>query len=351
VAACVSDALEIEFEVPHRVDRTLWYQRYYLQGLERAARLRWARQPLPLRLVSSAERKIDLEARLQPVLGRLRTPRSSAHVGSYVASTGARSVRFSIDAHDARDVRSPEALAADEVYFKANRWPSDPLSDKVVPIVNGNGLLGAREIARLRALRGREKDLDVVFISRVWGGREHNLRPFEEVAKLPVRSELHAIFPPGTPPDEAEAGMRRLSALGVRVGTTDIPPAELWDLLARSKLVLLRAGKHLCIPWRMVDLLAMGSCVVLDAPFGPEWPVPLRVGINYLDCGLERPEDTSPAPPEHYARVSETIAAALDEPATLDAIRAANARYFDDHASPERVAEYVVGRLRKLLEA
>jgi hypothetical protein len=336
--------------MPRRVDRTLIYQRYYLAGLDRVARLRLEGEPIALKFASSVERKIDLEARLQPLVGRIRSSRASAHVGSYVASDAGASVRFAIDAHDAREVRSPNALAESDVYFKANLWPGDAADERIVPIVNGNGLLGAPQIARLRSLRGVEKDLDLVFVSRVWGGREHNLRLFEQAARLPLRSKLHAIFPPGTPDDEAAAGMRRLSELGVTVGTKDIPAPDLWALLARSKLTLLRAGKHLCIPWRMLDLLCMGAAVVVDAPFGPAWPEPLRTGVNFLDAGLQRPEDTSPAPLEQYDRVAETIMATLVEPGLLAEMRRANARYFDDHAAPERVGEYIMGRLRAYLE-
>jgi glycosyltransferase involved in cell wall biosynthesis len=335
--------------MPRRVDRTLIYQRYYLAGLERVASVQFKGEPLLLKLASSAERKVDVERKLQPVFGRLREPRSSAHVGVYDAALRGNTIRFAIDAHDAREVRSPDALAESDVYFKANLWPADRAADKVAPIVNGNGLLGARERLFLRALRECERDLDLVFVSRVWGGREHNLRLFEQAASLPVKSRLHAIFPQGTPDDEAIAGMRRLAALGVTVGTKDIPPADLWRLLARSKVTLLRAGKHLCIPWRMLDLLCMGSAIVVDAPFGPQWPEPLRAGVNYVDAGLHRPADTSPAPADEYDRVADAIIRTLAESDLMADMRIANARYFDEHADPERVAASIVRRVTGLL--
>jgi len=348
-AAC----LDIHFAYPPRVDRTLRYQRYYLAGLERVARVRFGHEPLALKIASSADAKIELESRLQPVLTRLRRSQTSAHVGQYVASfgNGDRTVRFAIDAHDARKVRSPELLEASDLYFKANRWPEDELDAKVVPLVNGNGMLRARDLAYLRSLRGREKDLDLVFISRIWGGREHNLRLFEQLAKLPLRTELHAIFPVGTPAGEVAAGMRRLERLRVRVGTEDLPARELWDMLARAKLVFLRAGKHLCVPWRMIDLLCMGACIVADSRFGPEWPEPLRPGTHYLDCGLDRPADTSPAPSEQYERVGDTVMTAFATPERLTEMRHASGRYFDEHASPGRVGVYIADRVRALLDA
>lgn len=337
-----SSELEVRFDVPRRVDRTLFYQRYYLNGLDAVARLRWEHEPLALRLARGVDAKIALERKLQPVLTRLRTPRTTAHVGRYVTSGG---VRFAIDAHDAREIASPEALEESDVYFKSNHWPDYDYPANVVPIVNGNGLIGAREIAHLRALRDRPKDIDVVFVSRVWGGREHNLRLFEQLASVGANSVLHAIFPPGTPPEEAREGMRRLADLGVRVSEQDIPLEELWESMSRARIVFVRAGKYLCVPWRMIDMLCLGTAMIVDSAFRPQWPVPLVPGLNYVDCGLERPEDTTPAPADQYAGIGDVLTASLHDERRLDEMRMANARYFDEHAAPERVGAYLAATI------
>jgi hypothetical protein len=261
-----------------------------------------------------------------------------AYVGRYECD----GVRFAIDAHDKREVRDPEALAWSDVYFKSNRWPGDDHGPKVLPIVNGNGLLDRRKIAHLRALREAPKEVDVAYVSNVWGGREHSLRVFERLAELECSKDLLAIFPEGFPPGEDAENMERLHARGIAVTREPVPPRELWRRLVRARLVPMRAGKHLCWSWRTIDLLAMGACIVFDALPPPRWPVPVEAGVHVADCGIARPEDTEAAPEAEYDKVAATIEALLAAPDEQQALRTAAARYFDEHAAPARVAEYVV---------
>lgn len=333
--------LEIVYDVPRRVDPTLFYQRHYLNGFDRIATLRYAHEPLALKLAPTPDAKIDLELKLQPFLKRLRKPRTTGHVGSYTAGP----VRFAIDAHDRREPQDAELLASSDVYFKANYWPGDPYPANVRPIVNGSGMLDLDRIDLLRSLRMTEKDLDLVYVARLWGGREHGVRLFEQAAVLDAKTHLHAVFPAGWPDDETRALMRRLDAAGVSYSTADMPNVELLQLLARSKVVLLRAGKHMCIPWRMIELLCLGSCVVVDSAFRPQWPVPLVAGTHYVDCGVDRPDDTEPAPTERYSRVAETLAALLTHSERQAEIRMSNAAYFDEHAAPEQVGAYVAATI------
>ena len=272
-----------------------------------------------------------------------RFPRGGgeAFVGRYEAD----GVRFAIDAHDRREIRDPDALAWSDVYFKANRWPSDDHDAKVRPIVNGNGLLDRRKIAHLRALREAPKEVDVAYVSNVWGGREHSLRVFERLAELDCSKDLLAIFPEGFPPEEDAENMERLRAAGVPVTRDPVAPRELWRRLARARLVPMRAGKHLCWSWRTIDLLAMGACVVFDALPPPRWPVPIEPGVHVADCGIMRPEDTEAAPEPEYEKVPATISRLLGAPAEQQALRATAARYFDDCAAPAAVARYVLESL------
>ena len=211
--------------------------------------------------------------------------------------------------------------------------------------MNGNGLLDWRKIERLRGLRETPKDVDVAFVSNVWGGREHNLRLFEELARLPCSKDLLAIFPPGVPSQEDEANMARLREQGVPISRVPVPPEELWRRLARARLVPLRAGKHLCVSWRMIDLLAMGACIVYDALPPPKWPEPFEAGREVASCGIERPDDTGAAAEPEYAKVAPTVEGLLERPDEQQRLRAAAARYFDKVAAPGRVAAYMLSRL------
>jgi hypothetical protein len=321
---------EVTFLAPRRVGRTIGSQKYYLLGLEEAARLRVRGLPP----VPGVRAKVSLAYRFGRGDGE-------AWVGRYESG----GVRFAIDAHDGREVRDPEALAWSDVYFKANRWPEDGHDPKVLPIVNGNGLLDRGRIERLRSLRGSPKEVDVAYLSNVWGGREHSLRVFERLAALDCSKDLLAIFPEGFPAAEDEENMARLRAAGVPVTREPVRPEELWRRLAQARLVPFRAGKHLCWSWRTIDLLAMGACVVFDALPPPRWPVPIEPGVHVADCGIARPGDTEAAPEAEYDKVPATIEALLGAPDEQRTLREAAGRYFDEHAAPAQVARSILERL------
>ena len=67
-----------------------------------------------------------------------------------------------------------------------------------------------------------------------------------------------------------------LQSKGILCTEQQVRLYKLWDIMSTSKVVFVRAGKHLCIPWRMIDLLAMGSAIVSDAQPYPIWPEPLK---------------------------------------------------------------------------
>jgi hypothetical protein len=321
----------VRFAYPPGAGRAVAYQRYYLLGFEDEASVRVEGAPLPVRLAPGVTNKVRVAYRLTRESG-------AGHVGRYFAD----GARFAIDAHDGREVFDRDALEWAEVYFKANRWPGDDYDSKVVPIVNGNGLLDRRHIARLRGLRDEPKTVDIAFISNVWGGREHSLRVFERLAALDCTKDLLAILPEGFPADEDEANAARLRAAGVSVTREPLPPRELWRRLTGARLVPLRAGKHLCFSWRTLDLLAMGACIVFDSLPPPRWPVPLEPGVHVADCGIPRPEDTEPASVHEYDRVPAEVERLLARPAEQESLRRAAAAYFDAHASPDAVARYAL---------
>jgi hypothetical protein len=326
----------VTYLAPRGVDRTVAYQKYYLLGFEEAGDLRLEGMPFPAMLARSATNAVRLAYRLN----RGSVP---GHVGRYEAG----GVRFAIDAHDGREIRDPEALDWSDVYFKANLWPADDHRTKVRPLVNGNGLLDRRKLAELRGLRDVPKEVDVAYVSNVWGGREHSLRVFERLVALDCTKDLLAVFPEGFPEDETRENMERLRSQGIAVTRDPVRPRELWRRLARARLVPMRAGKHLCWSWRTIDLLALGACVVFDALPPPRWPVPLEGGIHVADCGIDRPEDTEAAADHEYDRVPAEVARLLAAPEEQRALREAAARYFDEHAAPGPVARYVLAELTR----
>ena len=329
----------VRYLAPRRPNTSIAYQRYYLLGLEEELGRVSVRGLPPL---ARAAPGVDLKMRLAY---RLARGPEQAYVGRYEARLDGRTVRFALDAHDGRAVFDEEALACSEVYFKANRWPGDDYDPRVRPVVNGNGLVDRRKLAHLRSLRDAPKEVDVAYVSNVWGGREHSLRVFERLAALDCEKDLLAIFPRGFPRAEDEANIARLRAQGIPVTREPVPPAELWRRLARARVVPLRAGKHLCFSWRTLDLLAMGACILFDAMPPPRWPVPLEPGRHVADASIARPEDTEAAADEEYDKLAPAVEKLLADEARAGELRAAAAAYFDEHAAPGRVAAYLLGRL------
>jgi hypothetical protein len=328
--------LTVRYFPPPNVDRTVAYQKYYLLGFEETAGVRIEGAPFPARLAPGVTAKISLAYRLN----RGDVP---GHVGRYELE----GTRFAIDAHDGREIRDREALEWSDVYFKPNLWPEDDHEPKVRPLVNGNGLLDRRKIAELRALREVPKEVDLAYVSNVWGGREHSLRVFERLAALDCSKDLLAIFPEGFPEDETQANMERLRSAGIAVTRDPVSPRKLWRRLAAARLVPMRAGKHLCWSWRTIDLLALSACIVFDALPPPRWPVPLQAGVHVADCGIARPDDTEAADQGEYDKVPTTIERLLGAPGEQQELRRAAAAYFDAHAAPAPVAQYVLDELRR----
>ena len=82
---------------------------------------------------------------------------------------------------------------------------------------------------------------------------------------------------------------------GIAWTTDPLPLFDLWRLSAQSRLNVLRLGMHHCVPWRMMDVLAMGGCPVLDCDPYTLWPQPLERNQNYLSL------DAAPPPGESLA--------------------------------------------------
>ena len=247
-----------------------------------------------------------------------------------------------IDSGDSGDIPSAPLLAWCDVYFKTNYWPSRVYDDKVKPLCNGNPLV-LRGLGRLRSWRSVPSTYDFCFIVRVWGGRddaegiEHNLRLLEAVAKARCRKYLLAYLVAG---DIAACG-RRLERQGIPWTCQITPLEQLWEISARSRLNVIRLGMHGCIPWRMMDMLALGACPVLDQQPFTRWPQPLVEGEHYLSLGVTTPPGRWLGAAADYDAVTERMEAIVaDETRTMH-IREQTASYFDENLKPESLGQYL----------
>lgn len=335
------------------------YQRYYMEGFKAIDGVNFDISPFSSKpFAKLVEWKVKGSSRMwkgfASVTNAISTEKRSIesdHVGRYIINIGGKLVKVAIDSADGRNIRDPRAFDWADFYFKANKWPSVDYPAKVHAIVNGNGLLDSRKIDFLKTLRNQEAKIDLIFISRVWSspegsgffnGIEHQIRLFETLASLDCSKKLMAIIPPQYSPKMMDKFLVRLDSAGVLWTYRMIPASTLWTSLAEAKIVFLRAGMHLCIPWRMLDLLCMGLCIVYDRAPYPQWPVPLLPGKNYMDCdcGLG-PEQSLPSN-ENYVRIKEVIESLLFDNPTIERIRKNNCEYFDASACPQEVARYII---------
>jgi hypothetical protein len=269
------------------------------------------------------------------------------HVGQYIFQLkSGREIKVAIDAHDHRDIRSQAIHDWCDVYFKSNRWPGIDYDPKVLPIPTGNAGITLENCRYLKGLRSAGKEWDLIFVGRIWAGGdanvEHNLRLFESLAKVKCKSKLLAVvFNFDKESDEFQIIARRLNEAGVEMTDRQIRYDDLMKMSADSKLVVLRAGISGCIAWRMVDMLGMGACLLLDqAPF-PEWPVPLKENINFFSLGTRITEDCRPAPEEDYERIPLLVDSVLKSQTQIQRICEENGLYFDKNLCPLRCASYI----------
>ena len=203
-------------------------------------------------------------------------------------------VTICIDANDSGAIFQ-DLAATHDLYFKSNFWPSLTYPSNVIPIANLNPLVG-RDIPYFVGLRNTPKTTDLFAFFRVWGGRdefegiEHNLALIESLAESKCSKYLCAYLVAG---DIPKLG-KRLESQGIQWTTQHMPQRKLWQRAAESRLNIVRLGMHECSPWRMIDILAMGGCPIID--YGPQtrWPNPLVEGRHYLNLHLP-PASLGPA--------------------------------------------------------
>jgi hypothetical protein len=353
-----------------------FYQAYYREGLrlhlaglnsrfEAVSMSRFPGLLRPMRRVRDAYRlrplfsKAGWLASAMDALGRqlegeLRSPANSFHdgTGQYLiaAAASGREYKICIDSSDYGELRNKDLVVWSDIYFKTNFWPSLRYPSHVAPMVNGDPMV-MPQLDTFRSYRNMEKQYDLCFIVRVWGGTrdvsegvEHNIRLLEAVARAHCRKFLFAYLVAG---DIKEYG-RRLTAQGIPWSTEPMPAKDLWKVTAQSRLNIIRLGMHYCIPWRLTGALALGSCVVLDRVPFTLWPQPLLRDTNYLSLDVETAPEQTLAEEHQYAAVPERLERWLDDAEMIEAITARNGAYFDQHLHPERVGAQIMRSVESL---
>lgn len=337
------------------------YQRYYIEGLRAHLRGRdGAVRPVHLKPFPPVQRLLG-RLRRAAVLERLLGARGPAfyraldrlagqfpgrrplagvyhtHVGQYLFQLGDRPVKVCIDAHDSQQLSSEPLVGWSDLYFKTNYATDEAYPEHVRPFYNGNPVI-LPHLRYLRRLRAAPARYDLCFVVRIWGGAngtekiEHVLRVLEAVARYPGPKFVLGFPVVGDIP----AIRARLERAGIPHRTAKLSPRALWRIAAQSRLNLIRLGVEDCIPWRMVDLLAMGACTVLDQPPRTRWPRPLAEGEHFLSLDLAPPPGRALADEDAYRAIPDRLAALLADPAT-DAVRRSAAAYFDQFLSPAAV--------------
>lgn len=282
-----------------------------------------------------------------------RYPLTTNHIGRYHFVFGDTKVKVAIDTADGRNLHDEGILDWSDIYFKCNAWHQVDYPAKVVSLINGNGTLSPKKIERLKALRDHKKDYDLVYWSRIWAapgstpennGVEHNIRIFEALAKVEGRSNLLAVFPEEMECSSLQGYRDRLDAVGVKWqnGWQQIDSDMLWNSLASAHVNFLRPGNHLCVSWRMVDLLCMGACVMLDGEPYARWPEPLQRDVNFVDSHCTLSSDYLLPSDAAYSELTGRVSALVADKTKVQKIAQNNKDYYDEYASLGAVADYML---------
>lgn len=342
------------------------YQHYYLLGIDKNPLVRLKCPSVLHRVVVSLLHQdivgaAQLSNKIAVLDGRTSAPNG---VACYSMESDSGSVRFSIDSSDTRWVVDENALDWADIYFKTNFWPTDSYPKKVRPLINGNGTLTSAKIRRLKSLRNTKRTHDIVYWTKLWEPKsfeenelgqvqnliEHQMRVFEALAQLPHTKSLRAILPARLKGASLTDCRRRLESAGVacQTGWAGVKSVDLWQALASARVVPLRPGNHLCISWRLVDLLCMGGCVVYDGVPFPQWSQPLNAGQHYINGGCRITPDYAPLNENQYDMLKDSITETLSNDRLRNQIGANAISYFDRFANPIAVTQYILSIIRPM---
>lgn len=263
-------------------------------------------------------------------------------VGEYLISSGDKALKLCIDSQDSGSIASSAHLDWCDLYLKTNYWSLNNYSNKVLPLCNGNPLI-LDHLPRLQNLRKTKKEYDLCCIVRVWGGtdevsgKEHNLRLLEAMSKVPGKKFLLAYLVSGNKAQDA----KRLEKAGVPYTMKALPLKKLWQISAASRFNVLRLGMHYCIPWRFLDMLAMGTSIVLDrAPF-TIWNEPMREHQDFLELGIDYSPNTPVADEADYARSTDRMTTFIGEKELSEYLSEQSAKLFDRAFVPDKLGGYL----------
>lgn len=329
------------------------YQEYYRASLTAALSLNHARLvEKSVSLFPSAIRQLRA-VKDSYRLNRSRVGRTTAHlagglarllttgpvfcpgrpVGRYLFKFHGFDVKVVVDSNDPGTISRPDLLDESDIYFKTNYRHDINYSSKVHPLPNANPLV-LRNLRFARALRASPVDYDLFAFFRIWGGKnelegiDHNIALFESLARVNCKKQLTAYLVCG----DFVSIASRLERVGVTCRTEPMPLMELWTQASRSRLHLVRHGMHDCVPWRMMDVLALGGCPLLDFAMSTRWPLPLIERQNYLHLSAQG---------SGYASVAQAVEDYLQTPSLIQDICANNVKYFEENLSPISLGRYI----------
>lgn len=265
-------------------------------------------------------------------------------IGQYLIGRGnKKEFKVCIDTMDSGNYIHDGLMGWCDFYFKTNFFRQGQYPHGVIPLFNCNPLI-LNSLDRLKELRITEKQYDICFIVRLWGGTdelggiEHNLRLLEEVSKIDCKKFLLAVLVSG----EKKNYEKRLKESGVMCTTKLMDISRLWKISALSKLNIIRLGMHYCIPWRMSDMLAMGATVVLDRSPLTAWPSPLVKNRDFLDLECDVSIGRSLASETCYKNIGQKIEMWRQDSDLIETISKNSAEYFDRWLEPLAVGRYIV---------
>lgn len=256
-------------------------------------------------------------------------------------------IKFCIDASDSGAIRSNDLLNWSDFYFKTNYLLSTEYPKKVIPIINGSKPC-CENLKFLRQLRKKQKKYDFTAIFRVWGGTnniegiEHNIRILEELNKIKSKNSLIiAILAAG----DRRSLRKRLETQGIKVEDKLLPIKKIWELGAESKFSIQRLGVHYCMHWRFIDSIASGASIILDTHPKSIWPEPLKQGLHFESFGLNVGINSPLASDDDYKELPSKMQAFLSKPNLSNFLGTESQKYFDNHAAPNKVGEYIIKKL------
>ena len=262
---------------------------------------------------------------------------SSLSVGLYTfTNEQKKEIRVCIDTNDFPDISEKHAASC-HIYFKSNYWPSYCYPPNVLPLPNMNPLVG-RNLKLFRRLRAMPKKYDLFAFFRVWGGNdelegiEHNMALLKALSKVKCNSYILAFLVAGDIPSLG----KRLDDIGVSWTTKAMPPLELWKKAAAARLNIVRMGMHQCVPWRMIDILAMGGVPIMDYKPMTLWHEPLVEGKHYLNLNFSLKRE------QESGNIRDKIESWLQNDSLISSISMNTAGYFDLYLEPEMLGRSII---------